>query len=91
MTGKTVTPPDMKKYFEFLDDLRESAVTNMMGAGPYLQRRFGIADKREAQKIVLKWMETFDARLDAGEVKEDGGLKVTETPRRITFKYEDED
>ena len=87
---ETITPPDMKEYFEFLDDLRESGTTNMMGATPYLQSKFGIPDRREAQKILVKWMDTFEAREKAGEVKEDGGLKVTET-HKIDFRYEDED
>lgn len=86
---KQVTPPDMKEYFEFLDDLRESGATNMFGAASYVQDRFGL-DKQEARKIHQEWMNTFSARKDAGEVKENGGLKVTET-RIIDFDYDTED
>lgn len=46
---------------EFLDELRESGVTNMFGAGPYVQEEFGV-DRREARGIVLYWMETFEER-----------------------------
>mgnify|MGYP000052596726 CR=1 FL=1 len=46
------------EHKEFLDDLRESGATNMFGAGPYVQRRFGV-DKREAQAIVMEWMDSF--------------------------------
>ena len=31
-----------KKYFEFLDELREAGQTNMFGAIPYLQNKFGL-------------------------------------------------
>ena len=30
----------MEKYFDFLDDLRDSGETNMFGAAPYLQAEF---------------------------------------------------
>ena len=47
-----------EQYFQFLDELRESGVTNMFGAGPYLQEAFGL-DRREARDIVIEWMESF--------------------------------
>lgn len=65
-----VTPPDKKEYFEFLDGLRESGVTNMFGASPYLQEAFGL-ERKEANEILGEWMKTFSARKRAGEVKED--------------------
>ena len=52
--------------FEFLDELRESGVTNMAGAGPYLQREFGFT-RKDARKLLRKWMETFEARHPVGE------------------------
>jgi hypothetical protein len=51
----------MNEYFEefeYLDTLRESGVTNMFGASPYLQQAFGI-NKHEARKILSLWMESF--------------------------------
>ena len=50
-----------EQYFEFLDDLRESGVTNMFGAGPYLQTAFGLS-RYEAKDIVIEWMQTFSQR-----------------------------
>lgn len=47
-----------KEHKEFLDDLRESGVTNMFGASPYIQREFGV-DKREAADILMEWMKSF--------------------------------
>jgi len=51
----------MNEYFEYLDDLRESGVTNMFGAAPYLQEAFGLS-RYEARDVLLKWMETFNER-----------------------------
>lgn len=43
---------------EYLDELRESGETNMIGATPYLQSRFAIS-KPEAVHILTYWMKTF--------------------------------
>jgi hypothetical protein len=48
-------------HLEYLDMLRESAVTNMFGAGPYVEYQFGL-DRHEAKDIVLYWMATFESR-----------------------------
>ena len=48
-------------YFQYLDDLRESGVTNMFGAGAYLRRDFDL-DAREAKEIVLAWLSSFHVR-----------------------------
>ena len=53
--------PEMQEYYEYLDLLRESGVTNMFGAGPYLQEAFELS-KYEAKNIVLSWMESFASR-----------------------------
>ena len=47
----------MKEYFEFLETLRKSGVTNMFGAVPYLQREFGL-DKYEAKDVLMAWMQS---------------------------------
>lgn len=52
---------EFDKYFDYLDDLRESGVTNMFGASPYLVKEFGI-DRGTAQRILIEWMRTFDER-----------------------------
>lgn len=49
---------DKSEMFEFLDDLRESGVTNMFGAGKYLEQEFNI-DKSQAKEILLEWMRNF--------------------------------
>jgi hypothetical protein len=52
---------DKTEYFEYLDELRESGVTNMFGAAPYLVSEFGIT-MFDAGKILVEWMETFNER-----------------------------
>ena len=48
-------------YFDYLDQLRESGITNMFGASPYLQEAFDL-DRYEAKDVLLEWMQTFSAR-----------------------------
>ena len=50
-----------EQYTEFLDELRDSGVTNMFGAAPYLQEAFGL-DKIEARMILIDWMENYGKR-----------------------------
>tara|TARA_R100000654_G_scaffold70731_2_gene101204 strand:- start:886 stop:1068 length:183 start_codon:yes stop_codon:yes gene_type:complete len=47
-----------QEHKEYLDDLRESGVTNMFGAGAYLQAEFGIT-KYDANRILQTWMDNF--------------------------------
>jgi hypothetical protein len=49
------------EYLEYLDDLRESGVTNMYGAGEYLEAEFGLS-KITAREYLRYWMETFTER-----------------------------
>ena len=51
--------PTQDEVNKFLDILRESGLTNMYGAGEYIQDRFGIT-KYDAQRFLLKWMENFN-------------------------------
>lgn len=46
------------EHLEYLDNLRESGVTNMFGAGSYLQEEFGL-NKTDARNVLTYWMETF--------------------------------
>lgn len=50
---------NVKKYFDYLDALRGSGVTNMYGAVPYLQREFPELsyDHAQAVYVLREWME----------------------------------
>lgn len=47
-----------KKYFDYLENLRQSGATNMYGAGAYLELAFGLNEK-EADKILGLWMHNY--------------------------------
>ena len=51
----------MKKYFDYLDALRDSGVTNMYGAVPYLQQEFPELsyDHAQAVYILREWMAHY--------------------------------
>ena len=46
------------EHLVYLDELRESGVTNMWGGGTYLQNEFELSPD-EARDILLYWMDTF--------------------------------
>jgi len=49
------------EHLIYLDNLRESGVTNMFGASSYLVDEFGMSN-REASEVLLYWMRTFSKR-----------------------------
>lgn len=53
------------EHLEYLDELRESGVTNMFGAAPYLEIGFDI-DTATARKYLSYWMKTFSDRHNNG-------------------------
>ena len=61
-----ITKEKLVEGFKFLDDLRESGVTNMFGARPYLVE-FLECNKERASKIHTLWMETFSTEARISE------------------------
>ena len=51
----------MVEYFTYLDILRDSGVTNMFGAAPYLEEMFNLSPA-EARKVLMDWMKSFGDR-----------------------------
>jgi hypothetical protein len=47
---------DKKEVFEYLDDLRDSGVTNMFGSPAYVERDFKVT-RKESHQLVSEWME----------------------------------
>jgi hypothetical protein len=60
MENKTLQRPEIvtDEHLEYLDDLRVSGVTNMFGAGVYLQDEFGLS-RNDARTVLKFWMESF--------------------------------
>lgn len=54
---------DELKYFDWLEKLRVSGITNMFGASPYLAAAFNL-DQREAYRILVKWMENYEELME---------------------------
>jgi len=49
---------DKVRVFDYLNALRDSGITNMFGAAPYVQRVFDIP-RKEATNLLVEWMESF--------------------------------
>ena len=45
------------RIVEMLDDLRESGVTNMMGAVPYIMEDFPDLSQKQARDYLMKWIQ----------------------------------
>jgi hypothetical protein len=56
-----ISAEDREDVFYFLDDLRDSGVTNMFGAVPYIQDEFGY-DRTTSKSLLSEWMKTYDVR-----------------------------
>ena len=50
---------DKQEVFDYLVILRDSGVTNMFGAPPYVAEQFDIPMK-EATALFWEWTETFE-------------------------------
>jgi len=48
-----------KEYADFLISLRDSGITNMFGASPYLADAFPELSKDDARKVLVLWMDSF--------------------------------
>lgn len=47
------------EHLIYLDNLRESGVTNMFGARPYVEREFPVLTRQESAQVLSYWMESF--------------------------------
>ena len=48
-----------KEVFNYLNYLIDSGVTNMFGAGSYIEKEFELS-RLESRKLLTLWMENFD-------------------------------
>ena len=51
------------EHLIYLDELRESGVTNMFGAVPYLEDKFNLA-RNDARAVLSYWMDSFEERME---------------------------
>lgn len=66
--AKRKTTQQEKEVFTYLNDLRETGVTNMFGAVPYIMDTFPV-EKGEARKLLSLWMMNFNEEADYDEVE----------------------
>jgi hypothetical protein len=60
---RTIQPDALKEdHLKYLDTLRETGVTNMYGARPWLQNAFQNLNDQQARDILFYWMRTFEVR-----------------------------
>lgn len=50
------------EHLEYLDSLRESGVTNMFGARPWLMKAYPRLGPDAAGEVLSYWMKTFSER-----------------------------
>jgi hypothetical protein len=60
-----------REVFDYLDDLRESGITNMFGAGAYIRNAFPSVTKAESYALLQKWMDTWDSHARKPRVSAD--------------------
>lgn len=49
---------EWKEYYLYLEWLRDTGITNMFGAGPYLEQEFDLTEQ-EAREVLLNWMKNY--------------------------------
>jgi hypothetical protein len=62
MAKTELTENELFEAFEYLDELRESGVTNMFGAPAYVESDLGWT-KKQSMDAAMLWMSTFDDEL----------------------------
>lgn len=58
---ETITDELRVEVFAFLDDLRDSGITNMFGAAPYIMQEFNL-NRSDAIKLLTEWMKSYDSK-----------------------------
>jgi hypothetical protein len=69
-SGMRATTELEQEALEFLNWLRETGVTNMFGARPYVKEEFGL-DDRESKRLLMLWMKNFNSDGNYEQVKID--------------------
>ena len=51
---------EWEQYYKVLEAIRESGITNMFGAAPYLKEYCPELSHKEAQAILVNWMRNYN-------------------------------
>jgi hypothetical protein len=50
---------DWENYYEILEAIRKSGITNMFGAAPYLKELCPELSDKESKEILCNWMHNY--------------------------------
>ena len=51
---------EWEHYYQMLEAIRKSGVTNMFGAAPYLREFYPELSRQESNEILCNWMTNYD-------------------------------
>lgn len=60
-----------KRVFQFLNELRESGVTNMFGAASFIREEFEDIGEIESRQLLCCWMSNFNDEGDYEMIKDE--------------------
>jgi hypothetical protein len=63
MENTRPTTPLEKEALEYLNELRISGITNMLGAAPFVEAELKV-DRKESIRLLTLWMENFNEEGD---------------------------
>ena len=62
--------PEWNDYYIYLENLRQSGVVNMFGAGSYLAKYMEMDDDPpNASTVLTSWMQNYDALIEDGIIE----------------------
>lgn len=51
---------EWEQYYKVLEAIRESGITNMFGAAPYLKELCPELSHKESQAVLVNWMRNYN-------------------------------
>jgi hypothetical protein len=60
MTDGNPIREEWEQYYKVLEAIRESGITNMWGAAPYLKEFCPELSHQESQAILVNWIRNYD-------------------------------
>jgi hypothetical protein len=60
MTDGNPIREEWEQYYKVLEAIRESGITNMFGAAPYLKEFCPELSHQESQAILVNWIRNYD-------------------------------
>jgi len=71
MSEKHPIKEEYYEYYKYLEALRQSGVTNMFGAVPYLRKEYPQLSYEEASAVLSNWMTNYTELVERGIIDRD--------------------